>query len=644
MHIFYNRPLAFSAFLFAVCAIFSYRMLFGPKLGIAIVASLFLLFLMAFSLFRKHFGKKMLFSALCMGAVALSFWSSFFYFQVRYAKYRSYADESLVVEGVVLERSASQPFYSSLSVSLDRINGSSENVRAELVFSYPSALQVGDRFCAEATAVDISNVELINSEETFLSDGKMLYLTVSDEGDCEILPATQIEPRVLFSRFNTRLSYALRNRIGGEEGGIAAALLLGNRTWISDYTTLIFRRAGISHLLALSGLHVSILIGFAELILRRFRVPKIGRAFVICLLAFGYLALSGFSLSTCRAVLMMVVTYLGFLLGDDYDSFTGLCVVLFLILLITPYAVLDSSMWMSFLAACGIIVFSPALEVPMNVLRTKLRLPGKLFLVVKGLFTALSVGVVANLALMLYTAFLFGEISMASVPATLLLSIPVTLLLYCSAIAVCIPFLPILPECCAFLSGLMLRVAGVFSDIENVMMPADGAATKICLTLMTAMLIFLAVAKLKRAFWAIPVPLLLALTICVTQAVTLLSVNELPVTIPAGAGEVRLYGKGGVNVLVNDTRGNASEAYEIKLTATADYCTEVNDLVFCRYYNQATYFVGRLAGEVMVRRMHLPKPSDDRDRAIARRLEQEAALYGIEVEYDAEAILARLEP
>ena len=68
-------------------------------------------------------------------------------------------------------------------------------------------------------------------------------------------------------------------------------------------------------------------------------------------------------------------------------------------------------------------------------------------------------------------------------------------------------------------------------------------------------------------------------------------------------------------------------------------CTEIDDLVFCRYYNQATYFIASLAAKLRVERVHFPTPTDDRERAIAARLAEEAELHGIEVFYDAEQYL-----
>ena len=61
--------------------------------------------------------------------------------------------------------------------------------------------------------------------------------------------------------------------------------------------------------------------------------------------------------------------------------------------------------------------------------------------------------------------------------------------------------------------------------------------------------------------------------------------------------------------------------------------------VFVRYYNQGTYLISDLSSRMLVRRLHLPTPSDERERAIAERLSEEAELHGIEVFFDAEEYL-----
>jgi competence protein ComEC len=64
------------------------------------------------------------------------------------------------------------------------------------------------------------------------------------------------------------LTEFLRTSIGGQEGEIAAALITGDRSGITDHTRQVFADAGIAHVLAISGLHLSLVAGFFFLILR----------------------------------------------------------------------------------------------------------------------------------------------------------------------------------------------------------------------------------------------------------------------------------------------------------------------------------------------------------------------------------------
>ena len=161
--------------------------------------------------------------------------------------------------------------------------------------------------------------------------------------------------------------------------------------------------------------------------------------------------------------------------------------------------------------------------------------------------------------------------------------------------------------------------------------------TVIILSLLTLSLILLAVLKISKRRWAL-VPLGVGFAAVLSAVCVTCFQPQLPstVTIPAGHGEVVLLACKGDAVLVNDTRGNASEAFVIYRTALEMRCTEIDSLIFCRYYNQATYFIARLSERIKIRTIHLPTPRDAREEAIAARMEQEACLHGISVVYDAE--------
>jgi len=479
------------------------------------------------------------------------------------------------------------------------------------------------------------------NERTFrLSNGCLLILTVSDAADCQRTNRTHSGIEIRSVKLNQKLSYALRNAIGGEEGGLCAAFLLGNRTWITDDTILHFRRAGISHLLALSGLHVSILIAFVDLILKGFRVPRILRAILIPLFAIGYLFLTGCAMSTCRAVFMACILYFAFLSRSRYDSFTALCSVLAVILFVTPYAIYDLSLWMSFLAAASIIVFSPALGAWMRKSKYLSKMPRLIAKSIGAVVSALFIGWVANLALLLFSATVFGELSIASIPATLLLSIPITLLLLSALFTLIIPIFPLLPWLCARFATLHLEVARMFSNLEWVMIPANDPLTGAILLLITAVLILLAICRVKHPLRILSttLPCLLILAILVSGAVTRYSPSyeEQITVISTYFGDIEIRTERGEAVVVNRARNNISEAHGIKQAALRGRAPDIDHLIYPRYYNQSTYFLARLCANIRVELLHLPIPRTDRERAIAIRIEEEAALHGVTVAYDAE--------
>ncbi|MBR3893744.1 MAG: ComEC/Rec2 family competence protein [Clostridia bacterium] len=639
MQIFRNRPLALAACLSAVLAALISEWDSRSKL---LLGGLILLGLTVAVVvrIRKGFSYRCLVCTLCLSALFLSLLSSFLFFNVSYQKYQALNGKECRAEGYVLERIDSTAFSTLLRVKLTELNGEAVSDRAVIECEYATALQVGDGFRLSGTAREFVTDQSIDEKTFYLSEGCMTVIVCQSAEDCEALGTHRGEVSVMASRLQTALGYRLQSAVGEDGAGLSAALLLGDRSYLSADNILSFRRAGVSHLLALSGLHVSILIAFAEFLLRLFCVPKRARAFAVPLFALGYVAVTGFALSTWRAVLMLSVLYLGFLLRRSYDSFTALCTVLAAILIVTPYAVLDLSLWLSFLAAGAIVIFNPALQRLFE--RIAEKKPNKLlFMLFKAVFGALFIGVVTNLALLLISAVCFGEISLLSIPVTMLLSLPVTLLIWCDAIALCFPGLFPVTRLCALLERLILGVCRRASRMRHIMLPTVSNLTLLLIAALTLALILFAVCRIKRRRNLLILPIL-----CASVLISSLANTHLPrnadwksTVITSKLGEVRLYTRHGTAVVINDTTRAVSLSYEIKQTTVACSCGGIEDLVFPRYYNQGTYFISDLSSRILVRKLHLPIPSDAREEAIAKRLTEEAELHGIEVFFDAEEYL-----
>ncbi len=637
MQIFRNRPLALSVCVAALVVLLAYRISGIAKLCLIVGITLILLAVSVYCVLRKRIGRNRLLAMLCLGVTLLLLIPSYLFLDLRYETAQEWNGSTLDATGYVTERQSSDAFYSSFLVHLESVNQTDCDINAVLECEYASALQLGDRFRITATARPFSDEDDFHERTYYLSEGCLNVLTLSSHTQCEILEEPQQNALIWCKKLNEQLSFRLQNAIGNKQGDLSAALLLGDRNGLDDKTTLEFQRAGISHLLALSGLHVAILIGFLELLLRICRCPLFVKAIFIPLSALGYLALTGFALSTQRAVLMVCVLYLGNILRADYDSFTALCAALAVILILSPNAVLDLSLWMSFLAAGSIIIFSPTIYRAINESRRLRALPSLLFSAIRALLTAISVGVIANLALMLLCATAFGSISLASVLATLVLSIPVTLMIILSLFCLILP-IPPLTWLCQSVGSVILLVGDRFSDIPNILLPTVHPAVIVLLAGMSLAMILLAVLPPCRNKWiSCLVPALCVLAITTSAIMTYTDTRLTHTTVKAGFGEVYLDTQGGKAVLINNTRGNAAPAYEISKAATEAGCTEIQDLVFCRYYNQGTYFISKFSSRLCIRKLHLPSPTNEQEQKIALRLEQEAALHEIDVIYDAES-------
>ena len=150
------------------------------------------------------------------------------------------------------------------------------------------------------------------------------------------------------------LSDRLQEIAPREDAGILMAVLLGDRTWLEDSVYELYRRNGISHLLAISGLHVSV-IGMG--IWKSFR--KGGAGFWLSgglaaglLLLYGKMV--GFGPSVVRAVCMASLSFLAKAFGRTYDLPSAMCVPCLVLLAGYPYLLTQAGFQLSFLAIAAI--------------------------------------------------------------------------------------------------------------------------------------------------------------------------------------------------------------------------------------------------------------------------------------------------
>lgn len=148
--------------------------------------------------------------------------------------------------------------------------------------------------------------------------------------------------------------------------GILIALAIGDQKAIGTEQWEVFRRTGVSHLVAISGLHIS-LVGLiagglcamawrrSPRLVLRFPVRK-AAALAALLVAAAYAVLAGLGIPVQRALIMLTVLVLSLLGGREANSARVLALALLCVLVADPWAVLSAGFWLSF-AAVAIILF-----------------------------------------------------------------------------------------------------------------------------------------------------------------------------------------------------------------------------------------------------------------------------------------------
>ena len=159
-----------------------------------------------------------------------------------------------------------------------------------------------------------------------------------------------------------RLTTALVDRMGEENGGYTAALLLGQRTLVPAEDREAFARLGVAHILSVSGFHVGILIGMLAILFRLLHL-KSGLRFALYVVLLGfYCALCGMSQPVVRASLLLLIGFGGKLLNRPRTGLHSLCAVLCVMLLISPVQLTGISFQLTFAAVLGITLITPGMN------------------------------------------------------------------------------------------------------------------------------------------------------------------------------------------------------------------------------------------------------------------------------------------
>ena len=149
----------------------------------------------------------------------------------------------------------------------------------------------------------------------------------------------------------------IENILEKEEAQIVKGLILGDTTTLEEELKEKFQIANISHVLAVSGMHIIYIVIGIEVIFEKWLGKRHVKYVVILGLVF-YMSITGFTSSIVRAGIMGMMNILAFLVYRKNDIWTSIAISLGIILIQNPYAITGVGLQLSYLGTIGIIVFN----------------------------------------------------------------------------------------------------------------------------------------------------------------------------------------------------------------------------------------------------------------------------------------------
>lgn len=242
-----------------------------------------------------------------------------------------------------------------------------------------------------------------------------------------------------FIRQKTRDTFSFY--LNQQESSLLLGIVFGFKETFSNDFKNALKTAGVLHVIAASGMNVSMVGGFLALLFSRLPIRRQIGLIVTVGTLFFYALLSGFEPSIVRATLMGSFAYGALLLGRQNSSYLNLLFTSFIMLLVSPVTLFDLGFELSFLSTLGILSLKPTFDTHFRVLRN--------IFVFDDFATTLS----AQLATLPLVLSVFGSYSPISILVNLLVLWTIPLLMVLGMFASLIAFLA------PYISGVFLYLS-----------------------------------------------------------------------------------------------------------------------------------------------------------------------------------------
>ena len=452
---------------------------FEPKKLLYVAIIIFLLLGIACSIKALRRNRVLM---LCLSMSLLAAVTSYLNYNINIKYLEKFNDIDIEISGKLIDLPYKKSSAMNYLLKVDEVD--SEKVKPfniKLTCSEPLEMDIYDRFTGKIHTYSPRNVPEFNLKAYYRSKSIHVLGYIYNFTEYKVEKSVKYDWYYYMLKLRYKLLSIPRHLFDNDISSMINAIFLGEKHNLSDETKRDFQDIGIYHLIAVSGVHLSIVTQFLFYILKKLKIKIKISYILVSIVAILFMAVSGFSISVTRAGTMLILSFLGRTIFRASESLNSLGMSVFLIAFLNPNSALDIGFWMSALATLGIVLFEPEI---------RKYIENKLDLINNPITNYIILTMSTSLAVSVFTIpieiLFFRKFSVICVLSNLLILPLITMIL--NSLLILDLFYLIFPigilspliMCICLISRLTICISKILTKVPFAVIPLDYKFVKLC--------------------------------------------------------------------------------------------------------------------------------------------------------------------
>lgn len=266
--------------------------------------------------------------------------------------------ENVNIVGTIVSSKKEKQYINEYKIETEKIN----NIKLKkkfILLTKNKEIEYGNKIKLEGTYIKPSKSRNYRGFDysNYLKT-ENIYGTIEQNGKIELIKEKNINYFfIILYKVKNKIIKNINNKFPEETRGVFLGILLGDKSSIEENVRQNFADSSLSHILAVSGTHISYVVICISVLFKKLKLNKNIRKVLTSLVLFMYLYLVDFSASATRAVIMSNIVILQMLFYRKQDTITTIAFSSIIILINNPYAILNIGFLLSYGGTIGIILF-----------------------------------------------------------------------------------------------------------------------------------------------------------------------------------------------------------------------------------------------------------------------------------------------